>query len=123
VSDQTEPTAEITLRIDLPDVVEAAYRIEVRCGETTCDVHEHGHRGSGDWAAWTGQSIINDGGKRGYSLAQALADARAHVREHERSRLAFAEVRRALQETATAPQPAPGAPSGTDGDAGEGEAG
>lgn len=93
MSDETE----ITLRIDLPDVIETPYCIEVRCGETICEVIEHGNRGSGNWAAWTsGRHIIGAGGKSGYTLQQALADAHAFVHEQERSRLAFAEVRRAL---------------------------
>lgn len=88
---------EITLQIELPEVVETAYRIEVRCGETTCDVYEHGTRGSGDWAAWVGNGhIINEGGRRGYTLEQALDDARTLVREQEYSRLAHAELRRMI---------------------------
>lgn len=103
MSNQTEPTTEITLRIDLPYVVETSYRIEVRCGETTCDVYEHGTRGSGDWAAWTGNHIIGLGGRRGYTRAQALDDANAYARQHERSRLASAELRGALAEAAAHP--------------------
>jgi hypothetical protein len=88
----------ITLLIDLPDVVETPYRIQVRCGETTCEVYEHGHRGSGDWAAWKAQGfIIGNGGKVGYTIERALDDARQYVCDEERSRLLYAQLRAALK--------------------------
>lgn len=79
---------EITLHIDLPEVIETSTRVEVRCGETTAYVYEHGSHGSGAWAVWTsiGGSIVN-GGTNGYPVERALRYARAHVRHRERLRL------------------------------------
>ena len=73
----------------------------MRCGETFCHVYEHGHQGSGDWAAWAGgglgASCIGDGGTRGYSLGMALNDATDYVRREERRRLLHIQLRDALE--------------------------
>lgn len=96
---------QIALTIDLPPMIESPYRIEVRCGETTCDVYEHGVRGSGDWAAWPTQGLVTGyGGTIGYTLDQALDDARSYVRRVERSRLFRAQLAQALVATS---QPTP----------------
>ncbi|MGH9250335.1 MAG: hypothetical protein ACRD0W_12550 [Acidimicrobiales bacterium] len=89
---------EIVLHAKTPNVIETPYRIEVRCGETVCDVYEHGTRGSGDWAAWlAGSHVVGEGGRIGYTLEQALDDARTHVRKLERERLLRAQLRTALE--------------------------
>jgi hypothetical protein len=85
---------EVTVRVDLPEVVETHYRTEVTCGSTSAYVYEHGHRGSGAWAVWTGEvGHIVSGGTNGYPLERALADAHLHVRREERQRLMHEQLR------------------------------
>lgn len=88
---------EITLRAELPEVIETPDSVQVRCGETECYVYEHGRRGSGAWAVWSsvGGSVVS-GGTNGYPQEQALRDARAYVQIEERRRLFHAELRAAL---------------------------
>lgn len=92
-------TIAVTLTADLPEVIQTPYRIEVSCGETTCDVYEHGNRGSGNWAAWkTTGYTIGEGGRVGYSAIQALEDAEEYVLTQERSRLLHTQLKAQLQE-------------------------
>jgi hypothetical protein len=94
-------TEKITLQVNMPDVTVDPYRIEVRCGETSVEVYEHGLQGSGDWAAWKANGyIIGNGGKVGYTQEQALNDARLYVHEQERRRLLSEQLVLTLDATA-----------------------
>lgn len=88
---------EITLHVDLPEVVEVPLRLAVRCGTTECEVSEHGVAGSGDWAARMSRGHVIAGGTKGFPIEQALEAARAYVRREERARLMRNQLVRALE--------------------------
>jgi hypothetical protein len=92
---------EISLRVDVPDVVVEPYRFEVRCGETTAYVHEHGVQSSGTWSAWLGASggyaIPEHKDMARRTQLEALADAREYVAREERRRVAYAKLVAALK--------------------------
>lgn len=78
---------QVSMAVELPDVVEEPRCTVVRCGQSSVEVKEHGRVDSGDWAAWSNGHVIGQGGKVGYPRERALEDARRHVREAELSRL------------------------------------
>jgi hypothetical protein len=90
---------EITLHVDLPEIVETPVRTAVFCGFTVVFVYEHGHQGCGDWAVWTsvGGSVIA-GGTESYSYERAIAQAHVHARRGERERLLYAQLRRLCEQ-------------------------
>lgn len=86
---------EVELAVDLPPIDEQTRVLVVRCGLTVAEVKEHGRAGSGQWAAWTPEGhVIDGGGMNDYPYEQAVDDARTHVRREEASRL----LHRALSE-------------------------
>lgn len=87
---------QIAVEIDMPEVTETAYRVEVRCGDTSVDVYEHGQRGSGDWVAWLSGGGYTVGGTRSKELMTTLNRAQEYVIAKERARLARKALREAL---------------------------
>jgi hypothetical protein len=89
---------EITLHVDLPEVVETPVDTMVSCGPTAAYVYEHGTQGNDAWAVWTyrGGSVVA-GGTNGYSRERALTDACAYVRRQERRRLMYEQLNQVLE--------------------------
>lgn len=74
----------------------------IRCGETVLVVREHGHEGSGAWAAWSGGSIIYNtnrphaAGSKGYTREWAIDDAIDQAKRIELSRRLRVELNNQL---------------------------
>lgn len=88
-------TEHIELDVTLPDVVEEPRVLIVRCGESTVEVKEHGHVGSGQWAVWTGAHVVY-GGTAMSTIEGCAAAARDRVQADERRRLFHKALRDAL---------------------------